>query len=336
MNNGKVRIYELSRELNLDNKDILAICDQLRIPVKSHSSTISDESAERIRTVAEKYVAGHPSPSKSAPASNKPSSQPISGQKQPIAPKKQQILGIRQQQERSAPHAPKPTGASVAIPPKPPADRASTGNQQIPASMKPSAPARPVRPSQNQEAVAKEKQASPKPELKSEQKSEQKLEQKSEQKREQGQKATVSRPEAEQTKLAEPASKPALGGPNQRQHGQNEQPAKKKPNKPGSGQHPSQRKEQSADKKEPSAVAQKPNRPAAPPIPELHRPKPVVKLNTPGGRNGGAGDEGDSKEDLAEPEILGTTPLTAQDLKRPPRCTTPHAPFPIYTKIVYV
>ena len=25
MNNGKVRIYELSRELNLDNKDILAV-----------------------------------------------------------------------------------------------------------------------------------------------------------------------------------------------------------------------------------------------------------------------------------------------------------------------
>ncbi len=28
MNNGKVRIYELSRELNLDNKDILAVCER--------------------------------------------------------------------------------------------------------------------------------------------------------------------------------------------------------------------------------------------------------------------------------------------------------------------
>jgi len=34
MNNGKVRIYDLSKELNLDNKELLAICDQLNISVK--------------------------------------------------------------------------------------------------------------------------------------------------------------------------------------------------------------------------------------------------------------------------------------------------------------
>ena len=55
MNNGKVRIYELSRELNLDNKDILNICEGLNISVKSHSSTITESEAERIRTAAEKY-----------------------------------------------------------------------------------------------------------------------------------------------------------------------------------------------------------------------------------------------------------------------------------------
>jgi translation initiation factor IF-2 len=55
MNNGKVRIYELSRELNLDNKDILNICEGLNISVKSHSSTITETEAERIRTAAEKY-----------------------------------------------------------------------------------------------------------------------------------------------------------------------------------------------------------------------------------------------------------------------------------------
>ncbi|MGB7521864.1 MAG: translation initiation factor IF-2 N-terminal domain-containing protein, partial [Spirulinaceae cyanobacterium] len=56
MNNGKVRIYELSKELNLDNKDILAICDQLNISVKSHSSTITESQAELIRAGAERYV----------------------------------------------------------------------------------------------------------------------------------------------------------------------------------------------------------------------------------------------------------------------------------------
>jgi len=35
MNNGKVRIYDLSKELNLDNKELLAICDQLNISVKA-------------------------------------------------------------------------------------------------------------------------------------------------------------------------------------------------------------------------------------------------------------------------------------------------------------
>jgi bacterial translation initiation factor 2 (bIF-2) len=67
MNNGKVRIYDLSRELNLDNKDILAVCERLNISVKSHSSTITESEAERIRKTAEKYVASHSSPGKPAP-----------------------------------------------------------------------------------------------------------------------------------------------------------------------------------------------------------------------------------------------------------------------------
>ncbi len=54
MNNLKVRIYDLSRELNLDNKDILNICEQLHIAVKSHSSTISESDADRIREAAQK------------------------------------------------------------------------------------------------------------------------------------------------------------------------------------------------------------------------------------------------------------------------------------------
>ncbi|NEO34689.1 MAG: hypothetical protein F6K36_30740, partial [Symploca sp. SIO3C6] len=45
MNSGKVRIYELSKELNLENRDILAVCEQLNISVKSHSSTITEEDA---------------------------------------------------------------------------------------------------------------------------------------------------------------------------------------------------------------------------------------------------------------------------------------------------
>ena len=82
MDSGKVRIYELSRELNLDNKDLLAICESLGISVKSHSSAITGTEAEMIRAAAKKYTADRPSPRKSAPVQS-------GGRKQ------QQILEIR-------------------------------------------------------------------------------------------------------------------------------------------------------------------------------------------------------------------------------------------------
>ncbi|WP_375513073.1 translation initiation factor IF-2 N-terminal domain-containing protein [uncultured Nostoc sp.] len=57
MNNGKLRIYELAKELNLDSKKLLAVCDKLNIAVKGHTSTISESDAERIRSVANKLTA---------------------------------------------------------------------------------------------------------------------------------------------------------------------------------------------------------------------------------------------------------------------------------------
>lgn len=56
MNQGRVRIYELSKELNLDNRDILSICERLNILVKSHSSVITEEQASRIRASASAIV----------------------------------------------------------------------------------------------------------------------------------------------------------------------------------------------------------------------------------------------------------------------------------------
>ena len=44
----KIRIYELSRDLNLENKDILDAAQKLSILVKSHSSSISAEDAKKI------------------------------------------------------------------------------------------------------------------------------------------------------------------------------------------------------------------------------------------------------------------------------------------------
>lgn len=93
MNTGKVRIYELSKELNLDNRDILAVCDKLNISVKSHSSTITEDEATRIRNAAEKYAHSHSSPK---PAAAHGSSPKLSGVQPPA--KKQQILEIRRNQ----------------------------------------------------------------------------------------------------------------------------------------------------------------------------------------------------------------------------------------------
>ena len=45
----KIRIYELSRDLNLDNKDILDAAQKLSISVRSHSSSISTEEAKKIK-----------------------------------------------------------------------------------------------------------------------------------------------------------------------------------------------------------------------------------------------------------------------------------------------
>ncbi len=50
----KIRIYELSRDLNLDNKDILDAAQKLSISVKSHSSSISVEEAKKIKNLINK------------------------------------------------------------------------------------------------------------------------------------------------------------------------------------------------------------------------------------------------------------------------------------------
>ncbi|MBF2065699.1 MAG: translation initiation factor IF-2 [Calothrix sp. C42_A2020_038] len=92
MNNGKVRIYELSKELTLDNKELLAICDQLNISVKSHSSTITESEAERIRLEAEKLTASNIK--KDNGTSQKHNLQ-MAGSNRPITANKQQILEIR-------------------------------------------------------------------------------------------------------------------------------------------------------------------------------------------------------------------------------------------------
>jgi translation initiation factor IF-2 len=50
----KIRVYELGRELGLTNKEALDLCISLGIGVKSHSSSIEDAQADRVRRKAER------------------------------------------------------------------------------------------------------------------------------------------------------------------------------------------------------------------------------------------------------------------------------------------
>jgi translation initiation factor IF-2 len=51
---AKIRVYELARELGLTNKETLDLCDALGVGVKSHSSSIVDAQADRIRRKADR------------------------------------------------------------------------------------------------------------------------------------------------------------------------------------------------------------------------------------------------------------------------------------------
>ncbi|MBD2260821.1 translation initiation factor IF-2 [Pseudanabaena sp. FACHB-2040] len=102
MNSGKVRIYELSRELNLENKDLLAICDRLNVAVKSHSSTITEDEADQIRSAAKQARSSSGGNGASKP---RPTLNPKNGGGQPVV-HKQQILEIRRHRPPIKPNRP--------------------------------------------------------------------------------------------------------------------------------------------------------------------------------------------------------------------------------------
>ncbi|MEQ8995240.1 MAG: translation initiation factor IF-2 [Coleofasciculus sp. B1-GNL1-01] len=129
MNNGKVRIYELSRELNLDNKDILNICEGLHIAVKSHSSTITESEAERIRAAAEKYAEGITS-LKGRDQTTSASADHADGRSNNNNQRKQQILSVKpkprssfssSQESESGSKSSQPPVKPTVNPPRPPA-----------------------------------------------------------------------------------------------------------------------------------------------------------------------------------------------------------------------
>lgn len=132
MNNGKVRIYELSRELNLDNKDILNICEGLNIAVKSHSSTITESEAERIRAASEKY-SERPTAVRSrdsATSAEGGSGAPSTKFGRPNPQRKQQILEVRPSYQSRPDSSSQQRGSQLATPPQPPVKPPMTSPRQ--------------------------------------------------------------------------------------------------------------------------------------------------------------------------------------------------------------
>src|SRR6516225_11432821 len=75
----KIRVYELARELGLTNKEALDLALSLGIGVKSHSSSIEDAQADRVRRKAD-------AEGMRRPASPEPAEAPSAPRPAPAAP----------------------------------------------------------------------------------------------------------------------------------------------------------------------------------------------------------------------------------------------------------
>ena len=85
----KIRIYELSRDLNLENKDILDAAQKLAILVKSHRSSITAEDAKKIKNHINKKNSDKKILSINKPSLKKETHKPNKDDKSPAISSKQ-------------------------------------------------------------------------------------------------------------------------------------------------------------------------------------------------------------------------------------------------------
>ncbi|MGB9846229.1 MAG: translation initiation factor IF-2 N-terminal domain-containing protein, partial [Desulfotomaculales bacterium] len=80
----KKRVYELAKELNIENKEIIRRLVALGVPVKSHSSTVGEEDVERLQELLkkerEKTVEAKKEAKKAAPSQARAPGNGVSGQ----------------------------------------------------------------------------------------------------------------------------------------------------------------------------------------------------------------------------------------------------------------
>jgi translation initiation factor IF-2 len=116
---AKPRVHEVAKELGLTSKEILAHLEKIGEPVKSHSSTIDEALADRVRRDLGNGAAPDARPAAEAPAEPKPS--PKSAPK--AASKKAPRKKAPPEEEIEAP-APEPAAEPAAVAPEPAAEPA--------------------------------------------------------------------------------------------------------------------------------------------------------------------------------------------------------------------
>lgn len=53
---AKIKIYEIAKELNVDNKSVIDVANKIGLSVKSHLSAIEEDEAKKIRDSFNKKV----------------------------------------------------------------------------------------------------------------------------------------------------------------------------------------------------------------------------------------------------------------------------------------
>ena len=154
---GKVRIYELSRDLGLDNRDVLNAAEKLSIAAKSHSSSISDGEAAKIKAL----LNGNGKAAGGAKAPTKPEAgnQILSLKKAPSTPSQSAAAPPSAPPSRKpeivAKPAAKPASPAKPAPSAPPSRKPEVVAKPAPKPASPAKPAPSAPPSRKPEVVAK-------------------------------------------------------------------------------------------------------------------------------------------------------------------------------------
>ena len=113
--NNKIRIYDLAKKLNKSNKELLAVLQQLDVPVKSHSSSIDAETAQIVENIINEANGAKAAEKKKNAEAPKPKQQPK--KEMPVKPERTEKP--KQQEKPVKPQTSQPQPQQKPVQPKP-------------------------------------------------------------------------------------------------------------------------------------------------------------------------------------------------------------------------